>query len=90
MKFKTLWIVGFLAFALVLGGVVVGQEAKKGGAEKKGGDRFRFIRPVLERNSSDTKNMRNVRNPRFLAHLISMRPGCINQRFLKLFRQLHN
>ena len=35
MKFKTSSIVCFLAFALVLGGIVVGQEQKKGG-----GDRF--------------------------------------------------
>ena len=33
---------------------------------KKRGDRFRFIRAVLQRDRSDAKNMRDVRNPRFL------------------------
>ena len=36
MKFKTSSIVGFLVFALVLGGIVVGQEQKKGGGGERG------------------------------------------------------
>jgi len=56
---------------------------------KKRSDGFRFIRAVLQRDRSDAKNMRDVRNPRFLAHLIPMRAGRINQRFLKLLRKLH-
>src|SRR5438067_137191 len=59
------------------------------GIVKKGADRFVFIRSVLERDRSDTKNMRNKRNPRFLAHLITMRVRRINERFVKFFRQLH-
>src|SRR6476620_2484504 len=56
---------------------------------KKRADRFGFIRAVLKRDSSDTQNMCDVRNPGFLAHLISMRLGRVNQRFLKFVRQLH-
>ena len=57
---------------------------------KERSDRFRFIRAVLQRDRSDAKNMRDVRNPRFLARLIPMRSSRINQRFLKLLRQLHS
>ena len=39
---------------------------------------------------SDAKNVRDVRNPRLLARLITMRPARVNQRFLKLLRQLHS
>src|SRR4029077_19489545 len=56
---------------------------------KKCADRFSLIPAVLKRDGSDTKNMRDVRNPCFLAHLITMRLRRINQRFLKFFRQLH-
>jgi len=56
---------------------------------KQRADRFGFIRAVLEYDGGDAKNMRNERNSRFLARLISMRTRRINQRFLKLLRQLH-
>jgi hypothetical protein len=56
---------------------------------KKRADRFGFIRAVLERDSGDAKDMRDERNPRFLARLITMRPGRINQCFLKLPGKLH-
>ena len=56
---------------------------------KKRSDRFRLIRAVLKRDRSDAKDMRDIRDPRFLAHLIPMRPGRIDQRFLKLLRQFH-
>ena len=56
---------------------------------KKRGDRFGFIPAVLQRDVSDAKNMRDERNARFLAHLITMQSCRINQRFLKLLRQLH-
>ena len=56
---------------------------------KKGSDCFGFIRAVLKRDRSDAKNMRDERNPGFLAHLIHMHASCINQRLLKLLRQLH-
>src|SRR6266496_3869662 len=56
---------------------------------KKRADRLGLVRPVLKRDRSDAKNMRDVRNPCFLASLIPMRPSRINQRFLKLLRQLH-
>src|SRR5436190_703625 len=57
---------------------------------KKRGDRFRFIRTVLKRDGSHAKNMRHIRNPRFLPHLITMRLRRINQPFLKSLRQLHS
>src|SRR6476660_7664631 len=56
---------------------------------KQRADRFSLIRAVLECDGSHAKNMRNERNSRFLARLISMRTRRINQRFLKLLRQLH-
>jgi hypothetical protein len=56
---------------------------------KKRADRFGLIRAVLKRDSTDTQNMRDERNPGFLAHLIPMRSGRVNQRFFKLVRQLH-
>ena len=59
------------------------------GVVKKRADRFSFLRTVLKRDSGDAKNMRDERNPRFLARLITMRPGRINQRFLKLPGKLH-
>src|SRR6266516_1828902 len=57
---------------------------------KKRADPFGLIPAVLKRDSSDPKNMRDVRNPCFFARLITMRPGRINQRFLKFVRQLHS
>src|SRR6476660_9345652 len=57
---------------------------------KQRGDRFSLIRAVLKRYGSDAKNMRDERNSRFLARLITMRARRINQRFLKLLRQLHS
>ena len=51
---------------------------------KKRTDRFGFIGIVLQCDGSDTKDMRDERNSRFLPRLIAMRPGRINQRFLKL------
>jgi hypothetical protein len=59
------------------------------GIVKKRANRFGFIRTVLQRDSRGAKDMCDVRNPRFLPHLITMRPRGINQRFLKLHRQLH-
>ena len=56
---------------------------------KKRADRFGFIGAVLKRDSRDAKNMRDVRNPRFLARLITMRSSRINQRFLKLRGKVH-
>src|SRR5436190_2259185 len=53
-------------------------------------DCFGFIRAVLKRDSSHAKNMRDVRNSRFLPHLITMRPRRINQPFFKFPRQLHS
>ena len=55
---------------------------------KKRADRFGLIRAVLKRESSDTEDMRDVRNPGFFARLITMRPGRISQCFLKFPRQL--
>ena len=57
---------------------------------KQRANRFGFIRAVLECDGGYAKNMRNERNSRFLARLISMRTRRINQRFLKLLRQLHS
>src|SRR5438093_9109649 len=56
---------------------------------KKRADRFGFIGAVLKRDSRDAQNMRDVRNPRFLARLITMRSSRINQRFLKLRAKVH-
>src|SRR6478752_3188046 len=55
---------------------------------KQRADRFSLIRAVLKRGGSDAKNMRDERNSRFLARLITMRARRINQRFFKLLRQL--
>src|SRR6266568_4358409 len=52
---------------------------------KQRADCFGFARAVLKRDRSHAKNMRDKRNPRFLAHLITMRLRRINQRFLSLF-----
>src|SRR6476660_9913415 len=57
---------------------------------KQRADRFSLIRAVLKRDGSDAKNMRDERNSRFLAHLITMRARRINQRFFKLLRRLHS
>src|SRR6516225_2219179 len=56
---------------------------------KERADRFGFVRAVLKRDGSYAKNMADERNSRFLARLITMRARRINQRLLKLFRQLH-
>src|SRR5215472_17238564 len=52
-------------------------------------DRFGFICAVLKRDGSHAKNVRDERNSRFLARLISVRARRINQSFFKLLRQLH-
>ena len=57
---------------------------------KQRADSFGLIRAVLERDGSHAKNMRDERNSRFLARLISMRTRRINQCFLKLLRQFHS
>src|SRR6266850_5227075 len=57
---------------------------------KQRADRVSLIRAVLKRDGSYAKNVRDERNSRFLARLISMRTRRINQRFLKLLRQLHS
>jgi hypothetical protein len=57
---------------------------------KQRADRFSLIRAVLKRDGSHAKNMRDERNSRFLARLITMRARRINQRFFKLLRQLHS
>lgn len=56
---------------------------------KQGADRFDLIRAVLKRNGSHTKNMRDERNSRFLARLITMNARRINQGFFEFLRQLH-
>jgi hypothetical protein len=56
---------------------------------EKRADRLGFIRAVFQRDGGDAEDMRKVRNPRFLAHLITMSPRCVNQRFLELLGQLH-
>src|SRR4029079_5437769 len=56
---------------------------------KQRADPFGFIRTVLKCDGSHAKNMRDERNSRFLAHLITMRARRINQCLFKFFRQLH-
>ena len=53
---------------------------------KQRADRFSLIRAVLKRDGSHAKNMRDEWNSRFLARLITMRAGRINQRLFKLLR----
>ena len=45
---------------------------------KKRADRFAFIRAVLKRDGSYTKNMADKRNSRFLARLVGMRTHRVN------------
>ena len=59
------------------------------GIMKQRADRFGFVRAVLKRDGSHAKDMRDERNSRFLACLITMRARRINQRFFKLVRQVH-
>jgi hypothetical protein len=51
---------------------------------------FGFIGSVLKCDCGHTKDMCDKRDPGFLSDLIAMRPGRINQRFLKFVRQLHS
>ena len=53
---------------------------------KQRADRFGFIPAVFKRYGSHPKNMRDERNSRFLARLITMRARRVNQRFFKLRR----
>src|SRR5690242_167983 len=57
---------------------------------KERADGFGFIPAVFKRDCGDSKNMRNERDTCFLTHLASVSASRIDQRLLKLFRQLHS